>query len=174
MFVMIQIRFLSTHHLHVYVTMNHFLKSPQVLVAKIFRGVQLRLSVALIVNVKKDIDSRYGPGTSAWKSMALTREYKKRGGTYTTNSSKRGRLAQWRKERWIQVDPYVRTKKQILCGTGNTKHACRPLKRITKKTPITLDELIKLHTKQKILSLAKSKRVCKNNIRIDWKSGKLR
>ena len=105
---MIQIRVLPTHHLHVYVTRNHFLKSPQVLVAKIFRGVQLRLSVALIVNVKKDIDSRYGPGTSAWKSMALTREYKKRGGTYTTNSSKRGRLAQWRKERWIQVDPPVR------------------------------------------------------------------
>lgn len=124
--------------------------------------------------VKKYVDERYGIGTSAWKSMALTREYKKRGGLYKTASYKGGRLYRWRKERWIQVAPYVRSKQQIVCGTGNTKHACRPLIRITKQTPITLDELLKLHSKRKLLTLAKIKRDKTKNVRIDWKAGKIR
>ena len=52
-------------------------------------------------------------------------------------------IQRWLKgEEWIKVEPYVKDGKVVKCGTGD-KHACRPLNRVNKDTPITMKEVIK-------------------------------
>ena len=61
--------------------------------------------------------------------------------------------------------------KKVQCGSGDDKHACRPLKRVNAKTPITIDEVIKKHGKKKVIELAEKKRKDLNT-RINWNTGK--
>ncbi len=103
---------------------------------------------------------------SAYKSMFIKKKYEE----YCKCSVKEGNLRRWIDEKWIQVIPYLTNGKIIPCGSGQDKKSCRPLKRINKKTPMTIDELIKLHGKDKLLSIAEKKKSNMNK-RMNWKTG---
>jgi hypothetical protein len=66
---------------------------------------------------------------SAYRSMALVKEYKRLGGTY--DSKHRGTLKRWMDEEWKDVGPQ----------RGSVYPVFRPTKRITKDTPLTVDEV---------------------------------
>lgn len=131
----------------------------------------------LYKKARKMIDRQYGPRTSAWKSMALVKKYKELGGAYETKTSTRSSksktnsLQKWRKERWIQVVPYVVSMDIVSCGSSRRgQHACRPLVRVTKNTPVTLPELLRIHTKRKLIALARLKHK-QQPVRINWTKG---
>jgi len=160
----------------------------------------------LYERVKRDASRVFSRKTSAYKSMWISREYKKRGGRYGKEGRERGRerrgkegTTRWLKERWVQVGPYLEEGEEVACGdqhqtrkgrvrqTGRkgrkeeggggegkrerkTEKACRPLKRMSKKTPPTLPELVKRHGKKRLLSLASRKRRDMKG-RVDWRKG---
>ena len=66
-----------------------------------------------------------------------------------------------KKKQWVseQVIPYLKQNKIIACGDSSAvKKGCRPLIRINDKTPITIKELLKIHSKDKLIELAEKKR----------------
>lgn len=72
------------------------------------------------------------------------------------------------RERWVQVGPWLDSGAAVPCGAaGRDGRACRPLRRVSKRTPPTLPELVRKHGKSKLRSLArrKSKRM---RGRVDW------
>lgn len=96
---------------------------------------------------------------SAYASMYIQKKYQQLGGTYKNKKpSKNSTTQRWLKEKWVQVIPYLTNGQKIVCGADNkdTK-VCRPLIRINKQTPITLPELLKLHSKSELLKLARKK-----------------
>jgi len=96
-----------------------------------------------------------------------------RGGRYRGRkpSSKTG-LNRWLKgEQWIEVGTYLQKREKVPCGSSQRKgKACRPFRRATSKTPITLPELLKIHSKSTLISLVRKKRKDMNG-RVNWKSG---
>jgi len=119
---------------------------------------------------KREADKTYEKH-SAYKSMYIAKLYKQYGGKYKDSSKKDTKLSTWREERWIVVEPYLKEGKKIACGSQNASniHACRPSKRINKNTPTTIDSLIELHGKKKLLELVSLK---KKGKRINWEKGK--
>jgi hypothetical protein len=128
------------------------------------------VNVDLYKKVKEDAKKKFSRYPSAYASMWISKEYKKRGGSYTTKISK-GKTNRWLMEEWIQIVPYYESNKKIPCGKDNkdTK-ACRPLKRITKDTPITIKEIKDKHGKEKVLELAKKKNRDMKG-RLNWHKG---
>ena len=107
---------------------------------------------------------------SAYKSMFIQKIYKELGGRYKNGSIKTSSTTRWNKELWIQVIPYLKTGAVIACGKNNKKtKVCRPLKRINKNTPITIGELLKLHSKQDLIKLANKKNRNMSG-RVYWKT----
>lgn len=110
----------------------------------------------LYISVKKEADNIYKRPTSAYKSMWISKTYQEKGGKY--KGKKQSLTERWRNEEWIQVIPFLEKGQKIVCGANNKDNkVCRPYKRINKQTPITLPELIKLHSKAELLKLAKMK-----------------
>ena len=128
------------------------------------------LNPEIYKKAKKKADETY-ERHSAYKSMYIQKVYKELGGKYKGKKKTQG-VTRWNEEKWIQVKPYLESGKKIECGSGDNKKGCRPLKRISKDTPITLPELIKIHGKKKLLELAKKKQQ-NMNTRINWKLGKI-
>jgi len=124
------------------------------------------------------VNKIYGEQTSAYRSMAIVKEYKRLGGKYSAKS-KSNNTNIWLKEKWIKVTPFVKENKKIPCGSrkdnptrsDRRQHACRPLIRVSEATPITIKEAIDKHGKDKIIELAKYKRKCTENYRVDWNKG---
>lgn len=129
------------------------------------------LDKKLYERVKKKADKiyeRHGLYKSAW----IQKEYKRLGGRYSGKKpSKDKGLQRWIKgEQWVEVGDYLKGKKTP-CGSSNRKgKACRPLKRVNDKTPITVPELLKIHSKKKLQSLVNKKKKDMDG-RINWKSG---
>lgn len=120
--------------------------------------------------VKLEADKVYKRPTSAYKSMWISKEYQKRGGKYT--GEKKSLTGRWRQEKWIQVIPYVKNNKIIVCGADNKKNkVCRPLVRVDKNTPITMKEILDKWGKKKVLELA-NKKVRDMNGRVLWVNGR--
>ena len=73
-------------------------------------------------------------------------------------------------EEWVQVLPFLKGK-IVACGAKN-KHskACRPLHRVSSKTPLTVSECIDLHGIETIKKLAKQKNRDMEG-RLYWKRG---
>lgn len=130
------------------------------------------INKTLYRNVKKASDKifeRHGLYKSAW----IQKEYKKRGGKYRDKKPSRSiGLRRWiDKEQWIEVGPYLERDEKVPCGSSNRKgKACRPLIRATEKTPITLSELLKIHSKTKLKNLVNKKRKDMDG-RLNWKAG---
>jgi hypothetical protein len=118
---------------------------------------------------KKDADLKYKV-PSAYKSMYIQKKYKQLGGRYKNKKRNQGSTDRWTTEHWVVVSEYLNGNKKIVCGTSEIKNkVCRPLKRINKDTPITLPELLKIHSKKDLLTLANKKR---NDMkgRVMWKT----
>jgi len=120
----------------------------------------------LYKKAKKKADETY-KRNSAYKSMFLVKTYKELGGKYKGPKKTDG-VSRWNNEKWIQVSEFLLTGKKKVCGEGMNSKGCRPTIRVDKKTPITVNELIKLHGKKKLLEFAKKK---KNDMdkRARWK-----
>jgi len=108
---------------------------------------------------------------SLYRSMALQKEYLKLGGKYKGEKIQSGK--KWLDEKWIQVVPFLETGKKIKCGEGKDSKGCRPTVKLDSKTPITINELIKKHGKDKLLEFAKKKKA-NMNLRANWNTLKLK
>jgi len=106
----------------------------------------------LYMKVKDKADTIYKrPGL--YKSAYIQKEYQRQGGTYIGPKPKKDTGVQrWLMgEEWVEVMPYLKENKKVKCGTTpNMNKACRPLIRINKNTPITIPELLKIHSKSKL------------------------
>ncbi len=104
---------------------------------------------------------------SLYRSMALQKEYINLGGKYRGDNKQEGK--KWLDEAWVQVVPFLESGKKIKCGEGAESKGCRPTVRIDNKTPITINELIKKHGKDKLLAFGKKKKA-NMNLRASWSS----
>lgn len=129
----------------------------------------------LYAKAKRYADRVYGKTTSAYKSMAIVKKYKQLGGTYPPKkkkSTKEG-VTRWLQEKWIMVQPYVKSGKIVKCGSSQRRqHACRPSVRITPKTPMTVQEALKAHGKRKVRKLASIKK-SNPKARVMWKDARV-
>jgi hypothetical protein len=131
-------------------------------------------NVKLYENIKQKAKNRFERYPSIYASSWIVKEYKKAGGRYISDLQgipKNIGLKRWYSEKWIQVEPYLTSKKIINCGDLKNGKACRPLVRINSKTPITIPELLKIHNKKTLIRLAKLKKADMKG-RIYWKKGK--
>jgi hypothetical protein len=134
---------------------------------------------------KKAIDmanDKYGEKSSIYRSSYIVKMYKELGGEKSLKKkslkkkSKKNGLNRWFTEDWIQVSPFLEKGQKIECGgkrvSDRVGKSCRPLYRITKDTPITIPELLEIHTKKSIIKIAKEKERSPNK-RVDWKKLKI-
>jgi hypothetical protein len=121
---------------------------------------------------KREADVKYEKH-SAYKSMYISKLYKEYGGKYKDSSKKdkTKSTSRWLREKWVVVSSYLKDGKKVACGSENAPniHACRPSVRVNKQTPLTIEELIQLHGKKKLLELVALK---KKGKRINWEKGK--
>jgi hypothetical protein len=132
------------------------------------------LQPRLYTNAKKMADRVYGTKTSAYKSMFIVKTYKSLGGTYEGTKPVRDRgTTRWLREKWIVVQPFVDHGTKIPCGVSDRrrKHACRPSKRVSSKTPITIQEAIRKHGKPAVAKLASKKQKGTEKVRVQWNTG---
>lgn len=117
---------------------------------------KIPLNKKLYEQVKKDSNSVFKEKTSAYKSMWIVREYKKRGGKYKQQGDI-SRLEQWLDEKWIDVAQFLKGK-TVSCGRNpnekRKKAYCRPSVRVNKNTPKTVHEI----PKAKLRELVKKKK----------------
>jgi len=120
------------------------------------------LDAKLYASVKREADALFLAKTSAYKSAWIVREYKKRGGKYDEAPPPPSTgLQRWFREKWVNINATNNPKAP--CGrdsSSNTKQAyplCRPTVRVTKETPITLQEL----SPKQIRAAQKQKKVVK-------------
>ena len=97
-------------------------------------------------------NDKYGEKSSIYRSSYIVKIYKELGGIINNKlkkSLKKTGLNRWFTEEWIQVSPYLEKGQKIECGgkrvSDREGKSCRPLIRITEKTPITIPELLELH-----------------------------
>ena len=90
---------------------------------------------------------------TAYSNAWAVRRYAKLGGDWQTEG---GDLGNWFREGWLDVIPLLKEGKVVLCGKGEGS-ACRPTKRINKDTPITIQELLYLHSVSDLLKFAERK-----------------
>ena len=98
--------------------------------------------------VKKEAKQKFSSWPSAYASGWLVQEYKRRGGRYIGKKpSKKIGLGRWFDEKWVDVCYWP---KQVSCGRKSAdKYAsnrkkfpyCRPMVKVTSKTPKTVQEL---------------------------------
>ncbi len=124
------------------------------------------LNKSLYKYVKNLANKKFLSKTGVYKSSWIVREYKKRGGKYTGKkpSYKSSGLKRWYKEKWVDLNrPVKNSKGKIIgyksCGRKSVKSSkgkyplCRPLKKITSKTP----KIVKSLSKRSILKAKKKK-----------------
>jgi len=130
------------------------------------------LDLKLYKKAKRIADKTYEK-PSAYKSMFISRKYVELGGKYKEGGGaqpKTTNLSRWRREKWVQVIPFLKNRKEIACGEDNKKEkVCRPLVRIDSKTPLTIPELLKMHSKKDLIDLAE-KKVKNMKGRVFWKT----
>ena len=127
---------------------------------------------ALYDKVKRSARLKFARYPSIYASSWLVRQYKKLGGTYSGKRDTTAGLSRWYSEQWVQVIPYLSSGKRIVCGSRNSMtKACRPTTRVSGSTPITLPELLQLHSKRTILKIARQKNRDMRG-RVFWKKGK--
>jgi hypothetical protein len=102
---------------------------------------------------------------TAYSNAWAVRRYAKLGGEWETEG---GDLDEWFESNWIDVVALLKDGKVVQCGEGEGGKACRPIKRLNKSTPITLQELLELHSVKEILKFAERKA---NNMELNafWK-----
>ena len=100
----------------------------------------------LYKKIKDEAKKKFKVYPSIYANSWVVREYKKRGGTYAGTRSKSQGLLRWYKEKWINV---CKLPKIVPCGRSKLSRSgwkkkypyCRPLYRVSPKTPRTAKEL---------------------------------
>lgn len=130
------------------------------------------LDLDLYNKIKQDVIKEY-PKHSAYRSMMIQKKYKDAGGKYKDKKPNKKKLNRWLKEEWINVYAYINDNKIIKCGDSDyiKYSACRPLNRISKDTPITINELLKKFSKEKINEMILEKSKDPSNKIILWNEG---
>lgn len=97
----------------------------------------------LYLKVKKKVYSQYKV-PSAYRSMAVVKEYKKQGGKYEGKKDTSQGLSRWIREKWVDI--------------GNRLYPVfRPTVKVTKETPLTVKEIDPSDLKKKIIIKQKIK-----------------
>lgn len=100
--------------------------------------------------VKKEADKKFLAATSIYKSSWIVSEYKRRGGTYEGEPTKKKGLRRWFAEKWVDLNrPIKDSKGNIIdyepCGRENASlkkyPLCRPTYVVTSETPRTYSEI---------------------------------
>lgn len=139
------------------------------------------LNKSLYKYVKRLADKKFLSKTGVYKSSWIVREYKKRGGKYRGKkpSYKSSGLKRWYKEKWVDLNrPIKNSKGKVIgyksCGrkSANSKSKgkyplCRPLKRVTSKTP----KVVRSLSKRSIIKAKKQKSKLKHRGNIQFGSG---
>lgn len=127
------------------------------------------LNPKLYRKAKKIADETY-KRDGAYKSMFLVKKYKELGGRYSNSKVKSEGTTRWNKEKWVSVVDYLNGK-NIACGDDKAgRNVCRPTIKVTKNTPMTIDELIKKHGKPKLKKLINMKLKDMDG-RLNWEKG---
>jgi hypothetical protein len=118
------------------------------------------MDTKLYEKAKHIVTKQYGSNTSAYRSMAIVKKYKQLGGKYKKNKKKdNGGISRWLNEKWIQVHQYLKNGSHVKCGSSNRRaHACRPSIRVSKKTPLTIQEVVRKHGRKKVLDFTSLKK----------------
>lgn len=118
-----------------------------------------------------DANKKYGEKSSIYRSAYIVKKYKELGGEFSGKKPfcDKGLKRWFQSEKWIHVIPYLTKGEIVICGSSNKTEPCRPLKRKNQDTPITITELLKLHTKSEILKIARSKKRNPEK-RLTWKT----
>ncbi len=123
--------------------------------------------------VKKLANSKFKTPTGVYKSSWIVKEYKKRGGRYKGAKKSSSGLKRWYKEDWIDLNRPIKKSGRIVgyksCGRSSSKMkgkypACRPSRRVTKKTPKTYKEI----PKKSIRKSKSLKTLYKGTKKIKW------
>lgn len=138
------------------------------------------LNKSLYKYVKRLADKKFLSKTGIYKSSWIVREYKKRGGKYKGKkpSYKSPGLKRWYKEKWVDLNrPIKNSKGKVIgyksCGRTSVKKnkdkypLCRPMKKITSKTPKTVKSL----SKRSILKAKKKKSKLKHKGNVQFGGG---
>jgi hypothetical protein len=122
----------------------------------------------------KIVDKQYGSKTSAYRSMAIVKKYKQLGGEYKGPKNKQKGVTRWLDEKWIQVHPYLTDGSHVACGLNKRRaHACRPSVKLSKETPMTIQEAMRKHGHLKLLELITHKNKNSEKYRVDWVTGQV-
>ena len=109
--------------------------------------------------VKKDIVKK-NPKHSLFRSAAIVKEYKKRGGEYSDDNKESG-LKEWFSDKWISVNDYYHDDKMVPCGSSDTKKKfeeyplCRPSKIVKQMSDSQIKKMLKAKTGPKPIQTAK-------------------
>ena len=104
--------------------------------------------------VKKRADKKFQSKTGIYKSSWIVKEYKRLGGKYKGEKSKKSGLSRWYKEKWVDLNRPIKNKSGKIigyksCGRKSALKSpgkyplCRPSKKISFKTPRTIKEINK-------------------------------
>ena len=112
------------------------------------------LNKTLYNKVKASAKKKFKKWPSAYASAWVVKEYKRKGGKYKGTKPLKTGINRWMDEKWINV---CKLPKIVSCGrkklsakNWKSKYPyCRPLKRITSKTPKTASELTKQEIKRR-------------------------
>ena len=133
----------------------------------------------LYQKIKLRVKTTVARWPSAYASGQVVQQYKRafakkypNKNPYTTSKSKSSALTRWYKEKWVDLCRPIKKNKYATCGRGQLTGKypfCRPSKRVSKNTPMTVSEITKLFGKQKLASRCNEKQQVKkktlNNIK---------
>jgi hypothetical protein len=125
------------------------------------------LDKGLYQKAKEMANKTYGTHTSAFRSMAISRNYMKMEGKYSGRKS--SKLERWRKEGWVDLNQPNGKGGYFPCGhknTQNNKYAlCRPSKTINSETPRKYQDISESSIRK--ANIEKQKIKGSGNIRFD-------
>jgi hypothetical protein len=118
----------------------------------------------------KEIIYKQFEKASAYRSMALVKNYKEMGGKISKANKESRKTNQWLKEKWVNLTPVALSQTTLTnappCGVkgnkqGNNPSICRPTVKINKTTP----ELAQNYNKQQLIRALETK---KEGKQIKW------
>lgn len=117
----------------------------------------------LYIRARETVKRRVKVWPSAYASGQLVTEYKRLGGRYSgSRAASKEPLDRWYREEWVNVCKRGSTGGYAKCGrSASSKREypyCRPLRRISKATPMTVGELREKWGSRKIAELCARKR----------------
>ena len=112
--------------------------------------------------VREHVKERVKSWPSAYASGQVVQEYKRAGGKYKGRKTEEG-LDRWYREKWVNVCKKSGSGSgSAECGRKESKPSkypyCRPSKRISKATPMTVSELKKKYGNEKLEKMCRKKR----------------